>query len=133
MPRRRNTYALTRTRGGRSMAGSGFMKFLKKVHRFLKKTKLLSKGAKMASAMGVPYSEQIAKAGKVAGAVGYGRRRRRTYRRRNRGGALRLAGQRGPIMRRRRGCGLRVPGGAQSVIHSRRASTRRLRSKPMYY
>lgn len=59
----------------------------KKTHRFLRKTKGLSRAMRALDSAGVPYAGTV---GRFAGKVGYGRRRK-VYRRR-RGGALRLAG-----------------------------------------
>lgn len=73
------------------MRGGSFSSFLKKANTWLKKTKFLSTAGKALGAAGVPYASD---AGKVAGVLGYGRRRRRTVRRRSRrkGAGLRLAG-----------------------------------------
>ncbi len=101
MPRRKRTTkrktAVARRRTyRRSMRGRGFMSFLKGANRFLKKTKLLSRGGKALSMLGVPYAGT---AGRVAGAVGYGKRRskrrfKRVVRRRKRGRGASLAGGR---------------------------------------
>jgi len=68
-----------------------FMKFGKNTDRFLRKTKLLSKGLDLAALYGIPYSKQL---GTVAKTVGYGKRKRRTVRlrRKKHGKGLRLAG-----------------------------------------
>jgi hypothetical protein len=61
-------------------AQSGGKITLRGINNFLRKHKILSKGAAALSSLGVPY---VGAAGTVAGKFGYGRRR---------GGALRLAG-----------------------------------------
>ena len=79
-----------------SMRGKGIGSFFRKVGNFLKKTKLISRGASALGAIGVPHMGTV---GTIAGMGGLGRRRR-TVRRSMRGrglsmagGALRLAGQ----------------------------------------
>ena len=74
-------------RGGRRRGGS-FKSFIKGANNFLKKSGLLSTLGNLGSQI-VPgkWGERIGKAGKVAGTLGYGRRRRRKC-----GGALRPAG-----------------------------------------
>ena len=78
------------------MRGKGIGSFFRKVGSFLKKTKLISRGARVLGALGVPYMGTV---GSVAGMGGLGRRRR-TVRRKMvgrglsmAGGALHLAGQ----------------------------------------
>lgn len=84
----------------RKIRGRGFFSFLGKARDWLKKTGLISKIGKTLGAVGVPYAGTI---GSAAGALGYGRRRRRVRRRcgrglhlpggrRSAGGSLRLAG-----------------------------------------
>lgn len=70
------------------MRGRGFMDFVKKVGRFLHKTKIISRVGNILGKAGVPYAGAI---GSAAGKLGFGRRRHRRYHRR--GGALKLAGQ----------------------------------------
>ena len=52
------------------MQGKGF---LSGVNNFLKKTKIISNVGRMAGGLGVPYAGAV---GSVAGALGYGRRKR---------------------------------------------------------
>jgi hypothetical protein len=84
-------------RSRRKMRGGSIMSWIKSANRFLKKHKILSTAGSLIGKTGLPYASQIAKAGKVAGVMGYGRRGRGVtptggmYRRRK-GGALRLAG-----------------------------------------
>lgn len=105
----------------RSMRGKGIGSFFKKVGSFLKRTKLISRGARVLGALGVPHMGTV---GSIAGMGGLGRRPR-TVRRKMvgrglsmAGGALRLAGQ-GRIVR----------------LHGAMPESRRLglRSLPMYY
>jgi hypothetical protein len=79
-----------------SMRGRGIGSFFKKVGNFLKRTKLISRGAAALGSLGVPHMGTV---GTIANMGGLGRRRR-TVRRSLRGrglsmagGALRLAGQ----------------------------------------
>ena len=78
------------------MRGRGIGSFFKKVGNFLKRTKLISRGAAALGSLGVPHMGTV---GTIANMGGLGRRRR-TVRRSLRGrglsmagGALRLAGQ----------------------------------------
>jgi len=79
-----------------SMRGKGIGSFFRKVGNFLKRTKLISRGAAALGSLGVPHMGTV---GTIAGMGGLGRRRtvrRRTQRGRGlsmAGGALRLAGQ----------------------------------------
>ena len=110
MPKRRTL--IKRRMPMRKMRGRGktwnkIKSWLSGANKYLKKNKILSKGAKFysdnASAFGLPYSSEIGKAGGVASSLGYGRRRkmRKSY-----GGALRPAGNgltpAGGMRRRRR-------------------------------
>lgn len=70
------------------MRGRGFMDFIKKAGKFLKKTHLVSRIGNILGKAGVPYAGTI---GSAAARLGYGRRRH--YRRVHHGGALKLAGQ----------------------------------------
>lgn len=72
----------------RSHRGGSLLSWIRnKALPFLKKHKIISRGASAISSMLPPQYGSIASSiGKAAGAVGYGRRRRRM------GGALRLAG-----------------------------------------
>lgn len=105
-----------------SMRGKGIGSFFRKVGNFLKRTKLISRGAAALGSLGVPHMGTV---GTIAGMGGLGRRRR-TVRRSMRGrglsmagGALRLAGQgRRPVY---------LPGAKPA---SQRLG---LRSLPMYY
>lgn len=76
----------------RRMHGKGFMDFLKKANKFLRKTKLISKAGSVLGELGIPYAAPVAK---YAGLAGYGRKKTVRRRRRRRGGALNLAGARG--------------------------------------
>ena len=110
----------------RSMRGKGIGNFFKKVGSFLKRTKLISRGAKVLGALGVPHMGTV---GSIAGMGGLGRRPRTVRRKVSRrmvgkglsmaGGALRLAGQgRAPVY---------LPGGTPAAWRLG------LRSLPMYY
>jgi hypothetical protein len=88
-----------------SMRGKGIGSFFRKVGSFLKRTKLISRGARVLGALGVPYMGTV---GSVAGMGGLGRRSRTVRRKVSSrmvgkglsmaGGALRLAGQgRAPV------------------------------------
>jgi len=83
MPRRTS---LQRRGGRRGRRGGSFKSFIKGANNFLKKSGLLSTLGNLGSQI-VPgkWGERIGKAGKVAGTLGYGCRRRC-------GGALRPAG-----------------------------------------
>ena len=73
-------------RGGRRRGGS-FKSFLSGANKFLKKSGLLSALGQIGSQMAPgKYGQMAGVLGNAAGAMGYGRRRRRC------GGALRLAG-----------------------------------------
>lgn len=105
--RRRHRLGLGRRR--HRMRGRGVMDFLNKAHNFVKSNQLISKGAAalaplVASRLGPNAAAALGKVGDVAGALGYGRRRRmhrygmgRRMHHMGRGinlagGALRLAG-----------------------------------------
>lgn len=110
----------TRMNGG---SWKGFKRFMKKANKFLKKTKLLSRTAGLASKFGVPYVGAVGTAARVAG---YGRKRR--------GGALKLAGQgrrrrgaRTYRRKRRRGRGLAPVGGMRRLTHHPQRRSMRLR------
>lgn len=64
-------------RGRRRKNGAGLGDIINKAHNFVKKNKLISRGANLLGAVGVPYAGAI---GSVTGALGYGRRRRRKRR-----------------------------------------------------
>jgi hypothetical protein len=64
----------TRRKARRPQRGKGFMDFLRKANSFLKKNKIISRVGSALGSIGVPYASTI---GTAAGAVGYGRRRRR--------------------------------------------------------
>ena len=77
-------------RGKRRMRGRGWWdsikKFAVKANKFLKKSKLISTGL---AAIDNPYAQ----AGSLAaGAIGYGKRRKRVVRRRRKGRGISLAG-----------------------------------------
>ena len=76
--RRRRGGALRLAGGAR---GKRIVSFLKKAHNFIKKHKILSRGAKAYSMTGLPFGGHVGKAGSVAGKLGYGRRRRTCRRR----------------------------------------------------
>jgi hypothetical protein len=78
----------------KQMEGSGIKDILKGVNKFLRKHKVISKGASIAAKVGPKKYRKGARAtAGIAKQLGYGK-----------GGALRLAGQRGP---RGRGPGTR--------------------------
>lgn len=96
--RRRHQLGLGRRRRHR---GRGVMDFLNKAHNFVKSNQLISKGAAalaplVASRLGPNAAAALGKVGDVAGALGYGRRRRLHRlglgRRHRMGMGLRLAG-----------------------------------------
>jgi hypothetical protein len=83
MPRRT---ARTRKGGARRMRGRGVMDVLKKIHGFVKKHKVISRGSSaLAGVLPEKYGKWVGRVGNAAGAFGYGRRR---------GGALMLSGAR---------------------------------------
>ena len=118
MARRRKRKTTTVARRRRRMRGKGFFKnlynFGKKANRFLRKTKIVSRVGKALGMAGVPYAGKIAS---TAGALGYGKkRRRRVVRRRRRGrgvtlagGGIRLAGGRYGKKKSYRGRGRVIP------------------------
>lgn len=70
--------------GMRRQRGKGLMDMIKKAHAFLKKHRVISRGATGLSQILPPkYRDVAGKVGSIAGTLGYGRRR---------GGALRLSG-----------------------------------------
>jgi hypothetical protein len=95
MPRRR----VMRRRTGRVKRGGSLGSWLRKAGNFIKKHRLISRGAKMYSKRGGPYSGLVGKVGKVADVFGLGLSPTGG----SCGGALRLAGG----MRRRTG-GMRI-------------------------
>lgn len=106
--RRKKSRAVVKRRKRRQHGGSflsSLRRFGGKANRWLKRTKAISRGAKVASMFGIPYAGTVGKAAGMAG-YGKGKRRKRTVRRRRRrqrggsispsggslGGALMLAG-----------------------------------------
>ena len=84
MPRRTSMIR----RGGRRRRGGSFKSFLSGANKFLKKSGLLSALGQIGSQMAPgKYGKMAGVLGNAAGAMGYGRRRRRCC-----GGALGLAG-----------------------------------------
>ncbi len=98
--------SVVRRRPRRSMRGRGkfwesIKNFAKRANTYLKKSKAISNVAGIGSMLGIPYLGTVSK---VAGRIGYGKKRRTVRRRRRRcckrrggantpsGGALRLAG-----------------------------------------
>lgn len=70
----------------RRMRGRGIMDFLRKAHSFVRKNKVISRGANALSyVLPGKYRKVAEKVGGIAGTLGYGRR--------SRGSGLRLAGQ----------------------------------------
>ena len=67
----------------RKMRGGAIPTWMRSIHDFVKKHKLISRIGSSLGAVGVPYASGVSK---VASVLGYGRRSVR------RGGALRLAG-----------------------------------------
>jgi hypothetical protein len=104
---RRAKTAVVRRRA-RQHGGSFWSKlksFGSSANNWLRRTKLISKGAKFASQLGLPYSDKIGMAGELAQQMGYGKRKRMVRRRRRykgkgisptggayKGGALRRTG-----------------------------------------
>jgi hypothetical protein len=87
MPRK---YAMTRSRRG--MRGKGLMSIIKKIGKFLHKTKLVSTIGRTLGEAGIPLAGKI---GRTAGLLGYGRCKKHTGRGiRRSGGSLRRAGYR---------------------------------------
>ena len=85
MPRR--TSQRRRMGGSLRLAGGGgradrILKFLKKANTFLRKNKLLSRGAHAYSKSNLGYAKQVGRAGEYAGRLGYGRKCARHCRRR---------------------------------------------------
>jgi hypothetical protein len=64
-------------RRGMGRRGGSFVGFLKKAHSWIKKNKVLSTLGRAYGSTGLPFAQQIGKAGGIAGTLGYGRRRRR--------------------------------------------------------
>ena len=56
----------------RRLRGYGFLNFIKKANKFLKKTHAISRVGKFLGSQGLPYAGKI---GSAASSVGYGRRR----------------------------------------------------------
>lgn len=54
--------------------GAGFKDFIGKANNFLRKSKIISRVGNVLGAVGVPYAGTV---GSVAGAAGYGRKKRR--------------------------------------------------------
>lgn len=76
----------SRRRVRRRQQGDGLFDVLKGVNSFLKRTGIISKGAKaLGGILPGSYGNIAGTVGNVAGSLGYGRRRRRAPRR---GGAL---------------------------------------------
>ena len=69
------------------MGGSGLGSWLKSAWNWLKGNKVLSRAAKAGAPLAGEFAPVVSGLGTIAGALGLGRRRRRQY-----GGALRLAG-----------------------------------------
>lgn len=91
MPTQRRTVVKRRPR---RIHGGSFKSFMSGANKWLRKTKLLSKGSRLLHDAGVPYAGDL---GKVAGMAGYGkkrivRRRRRKGAGLSLGGGLRLSG-----------------------------------------
>ena len=84
---------LVKRQGGKGFWGSLY-KGIKNVGKFLRKHKIISSVGKAAGAFGVPYAGEI---GTAAGAMGFGKRRRK------KGGALSRAGSRRSIIYTGRG------------------------------
>ena len=89
MPARKLTALQQRGMGKKQ----GAKKVLKEVNKFLRKHKVLSKGAKLVAPLSGKYEGKVRLAGKVAGMAGYGARRGSGLSPAG-GGGLRLAGQR---------------------------------------
>ena len=68
MPAKRSGFRVTR----RNMRGAGLWDWIKKGWNWVKDNKILSRGGKALSTIGVPYAGTV---GNVAGALGLGRRR----------------------------------------------------------
>lgn len=90
--RRAKTAVVRRKRQRGKGFWSNLKRFGNKANSFLKRTKLISRGAKVADFFNVPLVGSI---GKELEQRGYGKRKKRTVRR-----------------RRRRGAGVSIPGGA---------------------
>lgn len=65
----------------RRRQGKGIKDVLKKIHNFVKSNRLISRGAAAIAPLAGPYSGVVSRVGTAAGALGYGRRRRRVRRR----------------------------------------------------
>jgi hypothetical protein len=92
-----------RTKRSRAMRGRGIFDWVKKAANFVKRHKLISRGANAFGKSGSKYAPIGTAVGSIASQLGLGRRRRR------RGGALRLAGM-----------GLSTTGGRMSRMRGRR-------------
>jgi len=87
------------------MTGNGIGSFLRKIGRFAKKHKIISKGSKIWSSMGLPGSKYVSKAGKFAGKYGYGKKRRKAPRKALRKAPRKRIGRK-PGPKKRRGYGV---------------------------
>ena len=129
--RKRSTRAVVRRKRRKPRQRGGnfwgkLSKFGRSANRWLKKTKMISRSAKIGSMLGVPY---VGTAGKVAGMAGYGKRRRKVRRRRRkqRGRGVSIVGG-----------GVGVSGGGIYLAGARRQRGRgfkktRLRALPITY
>lgn len=68
---------MVKRRVRRKQGGDGFMDVLKKANNFLKKTKIISTIGKAYGATGAPGAAIVGRVGNTAGALGYGKRRRK--------------------------------------------------------
>ena len=110
MPVRR-TRALTKRRQTGAGLLSNVWKGIKSAVKYLRKSHLISKGANALDSIGVPYAGKV---GKVAGAIGFGRRRRVKQRA---GGLVAAGGSRKPVRRRKTvGKGLRLSGAGKKRV-----------------
>ena len=101
-----------RVYGGNAARRQKIIGALKKINSFLHRTKAISRVATALASRGVPYAGQI---GRVAGQLGYGRRRmtKTCTRTVTRGGGLNLAG-------RPRGRGVHTTGGRRRTTRRRK-------------
>jgi hypothetical protein len=129
-PRKKTKKRVVKRRVRRRVKGKGIFgdikKGIMKAGRFLKKHKVISRGANIWGKAGLPFAEQAKKVGKYAGKAGFGMRKKAPYRKikggglrqsggnlGRAGGALVRAGRKAPIRRRayanrRRGTGMKA-------------------------
>jgi hypothetical protein len=76
MPRKSGVRRKRRPQGGK-----GLVDVLKKIHNFVKEKKLISRGAAAFAPLAGRYGAPITAIGNAASSLGYGKKRRRKYKR----------------------------------------------------